>query len=258
MDYCTCGAQAVGRCVAGGEPFCRRECRTYPHTVRDLLAEAGEQPQAEWHGLLCPSCYQDAIEVALPTVARHLLRTEAGSIERVVHRLASRRGWTDSENYNQTLGPDIISAVAGQRPAWLFNSLPRTLAALYATMARSRSLAPRLRVQNEEVSHTPTLFNRHKTTTTVTQLDELRAWPFGYSTDRGFSRRIYVGAEGILLDGDGFGGPIRDGTMTMRGAPGEVRRRLNEMNRKLAEPAHEGYFDGDAVDVLAHAVSRLL
>ncbi|MGW6981107.1 hypothetical protein ACWGE1_16900 [Streptomyces sp. NPDC054932] len=258
MDYCRCGAQAVGRCVAGGEFFCSSERRTYPHTVRGLLAEAGEQPPAQWYGLLCPSCYQDAIDAALPTVASHLFQAEAGSIERIVYRLVSGHGWTDLENRNRTLGADIISAVVGDRPAWLFNSLPRTLAALYATMARSRSLAPPpLRVEYEEVRHTPTLFNKHKTTTTVTQLGELHAWPFGYSTDRGFSRRIYVGTGGILMEGD-FGGPIRDGTMAMHVVLGDLRNQLNELNRKLAEPPHEGHFDDDAVDVLAAAVSRLL
>ncbi len=258
MDYCTCGAQAVGRCVAGGEFFCSWERRTYPPAVRALLAEAGAQPPAQWYGLLCPSCHQGAIEAALPSVASHLFRAEAGSIERIVYRLVSRRFWVDLQNDNCTLGADIISAVAGERPAWLFNSLPRTLAALYATMARSRSLAPpSLQVENEEVRRTPTLFNRHKTTTTRTQLGELRAWPFAYSTDRGFSRRIYVGAGGILMQGD-FGGPIRDGTMIMRGVPGDLRKQLNELNRKLAEPPHEGHFDDDAVDVLAAAVSRLL
>ncbi|MFF9982423.1 hypothetical protein [Streptomyces erythrochromogenes] len=258
MDYCTCGAQAVGRCVAGGEFFCGWERRTYPPSIRDLLADAGEQPPAQWYGQLCPSCHRGAIEAALPTVAAHLFRVEAGSIERIVHRLASRRFWADLENHNRTLGVDIVTAVAGERPAWLFNSLPRTLAALYATMARSRSPAPPfLQVENEEVRHTPTLFNRHKTTTTVTQLGELRAWPFAYSTDRGFSRLVYVGAGGILMEAD-LAGRIRNGTMTMRGVPRDVRKYLNELNRKLVEPPHEGHFDDDAVDVLAAAVSRLL
>ncbi|MEV7174685.1 hypothetical protein AB0O18_33950 [Streptomyces sp. NPDC093224] len=244
--------------MAGGEFFCSWERRTYPHSVRNLLAEAGEQPSTQWHGLLCPSCYHGAIAAALPTVASHLFQAEAGSIERIVYRLVSGHGWTDLQNHNPTLGADIVSAVAGERPAWLFDNLPTTLAALYATMARSRSLAPPpLRVENEEVRHTPTLFNKHKTTTTVTQLGELHAWPFGYSTDRGFSRRIYVGTGGILMQGD-FGGPIRDGAMTTRGVPDDLRKQLNELNQKLAEPPREGHFDDDAVDVLAKAVSRLL
>jgi hypothetical protein len=188
MDYCGCGAQAEGRCVIDGAFFCARERRTYPGTIARILEQAGSPPPANWrNGLLCPSCYQDTIGAALPQVTAHLLAEER-SVERLAVRLAERAGWwSDSVNGHHSVGVDIVTAAAGTRPDWLFANVTATMAALYATLARRRSLTPpTIEVLHEQTRPAPTLFNRKRTVRTTTKIGEVRAWPFTFrDTDRG-------------------------------------------------------------------------
>lgn len=151
-----CGEQATGRCARDGVFFCVRHKRTYPRTVADFLEQAGHGPltlprssgpplQVQVRGgtwtLLCPSCFQDAIDKALPEIAKHLTNVEHGSIERMVIRLIRSAGaWRDSVNEYHPIGPDIVTAVVGHQPKWLFDNEVQTMAALYATIARARSL----------------------------------------------------------------------------------------------------------------------
>lgn len=147
--------------------------------------------------MLCPSCFQDAIDKALPEIAKHLINVEHGSIERMVIRLIRSAGaWRDSVNAYHPIGPDIVTAVVGHQPKWLFDNEVQTMAALYATIARARSLAPpHIEVVHLDEKRTRTAWlNNEKITRTTRPVGILDAWAFYVRDD--FDWVLLVGAEG--------------------------------------------------------------
>lgn len=212
MDYCACGHQATGRCTRNGEFFCNVHKRTYPRSVADLLEQANHGPltlsrssgpplKVQVRGgawtLLCPSCYQDAIDDVLPEISTYLTSVESASVERIVIRLLRSAGtWRDSVNGYHPVGPDIITAVAGHKPEWLYDNEVQTAGALYADVARARSLSPpHIEVVHVHEKRTHSGWrNKEKVTRTARSLGALDAWAFHIHDE--WNWVLLVGADG--------------------------------------------------------------
>lgn len=273
MDYCSCGNQATGRCVLNGEFYCSLHKRTYPRTVADLLDQAdhgaltlarssGPAVHVEVRGreptLLCPSCYRDAIDDVLPEISTYLTIVERSAIERIVIRLMRTPGaWRDSVNGFHPVGPDIITAVAGRKPKWLYDNEVQTMAALYAGIARTRSLAPPhievVHVEDVRTRSGSGWRNKEKVTRTVRSVGALDAWAFYVKDD--WDWILLVGAKGGVAKVSSSWLPANN-TITMR----EADDRAVDAARRRVEsgPDPTQMLDKSGCGPLVHALEQLL
>lgn len=236
MDYCGCGERATGRCVRKNEFVCHLHQRSYAFLISYLLDQAsGRQPPGQREGVLCRTCYVDAVNDSLPAVSSYLLEVEEGSLERIVLRIVETGGWVDSQNYAMfPIGPLVIAAAAGHHPAWLFDSSGSTMTALYATVAKSRSRTPpRLEVVRKQERTSTTWTGKTKVTRTVTPVGTLDAWTFPYREDN-ISGVLMVGPRGgnslkgwmpvdniITLDSFVSGGDFEQVKRAVQGTPAQ-------------------------------------
>jgi hypothetical protein len=258
MDYCECGERASGRCVRKQDFVCRAHQMRFPGLISYLFDQVGRQPAGRREGLLCQSCYTETVDEALPELSRHLLDLERGSVERIVLRVVETGGWIDTRNPGMyPLGPPVITAVAGHRPAWLFDSSHSTMAALYATLAKSRSRTPpRLEVVRADEERTYTKWSgKTKIRRTVTPVGTLDAWIFEYHDDN-LSGALLVGAHGGNADtGSTDWMPVGNTITLKRHTPGD----FDTFKRSLQGKPVEGvYHDGPARYAMVTALRTLL
>ncbi len=230
-DYCDCGKPASGRCVRDGAFVCDTHERHYPKTLAHLLEQEGQEvtvslerpsgPPLTFSGwlnaggvVLCPNCLKFSVNAILPRVVECVGRLARGSVEQAAVRLIRTNVWEDNRNGFTLFGPRIITALAGSRPDWLFDGSIHTLAALYATVARRRSLTPpRLEVRFRHSKRTNPLIGTPKVKDTYEPVCALNAWAFPYRDEH--DKVWLVGARGAVVGESSMWQPDASGFVTI-------------------------------------------
>lgn len=289
MDYCDCGRQAVGRCTADGDAVCADHLRHYSVAIGMLLTTTGQEPPPDFADgrrgstkkILCPRCYTAVIKAEVPGIADRLPALYGDSIEKVVLFLVRSCFWDDyeingigHESYNNRhpVGPDIVEAIAGRRPDWLFDDAQKMLAALYASVAAQRSIEPpRIEVTVEDVQTVRArLTGREKRISSTVRVGTIRAWTFSYNSSGEYGGRdsYLVGVRGAAVSSPHNG--LVPGKNSFWGTsekfdPGrvnrqadEVRQKLDSLNRVLDGAPQSHYVSKDVRETLLNAVESLL